>query len=148
MLAHETVPHLPSCLASSSVAIQLSACYVVEALQQNPHARRALDKRDVATQLVKLNERQHALSTGPAIRCIGHLCELSRDNADAVVRANGLHAMLSTLEDDCPAQVRLAPVCGVPQRKACCRAGSRAQTARRRVTGAPLCRLNGTRSCP
>eukprot|EP00892_Ulva_mutabilis_P011928 jgi/Ulvmu1/9107/UM005_0202.1 len=105
-LAHETVPYLAGCLGSTSVAIQLSACYVVEALQQNPHTRRALDKRDMATKLVELNQRQNALSTAPAVRCIGLLCELSRDNADAVVRANGLHTMLSTLEDDCPAQAQ------------------------------------------
>lgn len=109
-LAHETVPHLVSSLASSSVAVQLTSCYVVEALQRNAATRRALDRRDVVTKLVELNQRQHALSAAPAIRCVGLLCELSRDNADAVVRANGLHTMLSTLEDDCPAQVRARAV--------------------------------------
>lgn len=105
-LAYETVPHLVTCLTSSSVAVQLAACYAVEVLQANPHTRRALDKRDVVVKLVELNQKQHALSAAPAIRCIGLLCDLSRDNADAAVRANGLHTMLSTLEDDCPAQVR------------------------------------------
>ena len=63
---------------------------------------------EVARKLVELNEKQNPLSTAPAVECIGLICDQSSENADAVVRANGLHAMLCTLEDDCPAQVWLA----------------------------------------
>jgi hypothetical protein len=105
-LAHETVHHLSRCLAANSVAVQLSACQVVRKLATSPHTRHALHVREIARKLVELNEKQSPLSTAPAIECIGLLCDLSSENADAVVRANGLHAMLCTLEDDCPAQVR------------------------------------------
>ena len=103
-IALETAQHVACCLASSSVPVQLSACKVLKhiadssnALQHAPH---------IARKLVKLNERQDPLSTAPAIECTAILCNQSNENAAAVVGANGMHALLRTLEDDRPAQVQ------------------------------------------
>lgn len=107
-IAYETVHHLSPCLSSSCVAVQLSACKALKQFAMRSHTRHVLHVLEVARKLVELNEKQNPLSTAPAVECIGLICDQSSENADAVVRANGLHAMLCTLEDDCPAQVWLA----------------------------------------
>ena len=114
-IAYETVHHLSPCLSTSCVAVQLSACKALKQFAARSHTRHVLHVLEIARKLVELNEKQNPLSAAPAIECIGLICDQSSENADAVVRANGLHAMLCTLEDDCPAQVCLAcihAVCG------------------------------------
>jgi hypothetical protein len=72
----------------------------------NPHTRQTLRSGDVVRRLVELNAQRHPLTAAPAVSCVGLLCELHADNADAAIRAGGVHAMLCTLEEDCPAQAR------------------------------------------
>lgn len=106
-IAHATVHHLSPCLSASCVAVQLSACKALKQFARSPNTRHVLHVLEIARKLVELNEKQNPLSAAPAIECIGLICDQSSENADAIVRANGLHAMLCTLEDDCPAQVQL-----------------------------------------
>ena len=104
-IAQEAAQHLTYCLSVPSVAVQLSACKVLKKAASKCSALKHVPQ--IARKLVKLNGKQGPLSTAPAIECIAILCDQSRENASAAVRASGLHAMLCTLEEDCPAQVQL-----------------------------------------
>ena len=117
-LAEEVVQHLPMCLAAPSIAVQLAGCQLMHIYSRSPHARGALRGGDIVKRLVELNTQRHPLTAAPAVSCVGLLCELDADNADAVIRANGMHSMLCTLEEDCPAQVCVA-FCGERRAAGC-----------------------------
>lgn len=105
-LAQEVVQHLPDCLAGSCVSVHLAACQLMKLYHANPATRHSLRGVEIAKRLVTLNTQRHPLTVAPAVACIGILSELRSDAADAVIRADGVNAMLRTLEEDCAAQVR------------------------------------------
>jgi hypothetical protein len=109
-LAQEVIHHLPDCLATPCIAVQLAACQVMKMYEANPHTRHALHGGEIVKRLVELNAMRHALTAAPAVHCLGIMCDLSSDNADAVIRAGGVSTMLCTLEEDCPAQVWLPTI--------------------------------------
>jgi hypothetical protein len=104
-LAHEVVQHLADCLATSSVAVHLAACQVIQLYNRNPHTRHALRGTSIAKALVQLSRRRHPLTAAPSVACIGIMSDLRSETADAVVAADGMNALLSMLEEDCAAQV-------------------------------------------
>lgn len=98
---------MPGCVAAPSIAVQLAACQVLKLYEANGNTRHTLRGSDVIKKLVDLTNRRHPLTAAPAVQCVGIICDLGSDNADAVIRACGVQALLCTLEEDCPAQVRL-----------------------------------------
>jgi hypothetical protein len=110
LLAQQVMQHVPHCLATSSTAVQLAACQIIQLYNSNPHTRHALQGTSVAKALVQLSRQRHPLTASPAVVCIGIMCELRSETADAVVTADGINVMLSTLEEDCAAQVCFFPL--------------------------------------
>jgi hypothetical protein len=84
----------------------MATCRLLITLCGQPTARGALDSAALIPALVDLIRAHHLLSTALAINATWLLCQLSPAHADAVVRCQGLHCLLETLENSTVAKAQ------------------------------------------